>query len=56
MKAWTVNNNIVLSVLFDLEKKKPENEVIKATIQCNMFILTTVGLIRIKKRNEIVTL
>ena len=56
MRASAVNNKIELLFVPSLTKKKPEKEVIRATVQWIRFILTTEGFTRIKKSKEIVTL
>ncbi|MHC4260238.1 MAG: hypothetical protein ACYSTF_07515 [Planctomycetota bacterium] len=56
MRASAVNNKIELLFPASLTKKKPEKEVIRATVQWMRFMLTTEGLTRIKKSNETVTL
>jgi hypothetical protein len=56
MKLSAVNNRIGLLFVPSLIKKKPEKEVIRATVQWMRFILTTEGFTRIKKSNEIVAL
>jgi hypothetical protein len=56
MRASAVNNKRGSRFAASLTKKKPEKEVVRATVQWMRFILTTEGLTRIKKSNEIVTL
>ncbi len=56
IRLSAANNKIKLWSEPALEKKKPEKEVTKATIQCTGFMLTTVARTRNRKSKEIVTL